>query len=271
MKFFVAFAWCLAFFSTYGMSEELLIYSLEWTKLDIRDNTLIFSKSGQDTPMYAVFGVLPHKSNQSVDYMKRPNWQPGPKDSPLLESAPHFDVRISDSAQVFVQVDQDYYELLMEHGSYRLEKSLLKKAEFKKMYHISKKSTQATYDEFVAELRKHKALYPELKGQPNGLVKPWQAKYFKTCGNLKYEIVYDYIKSVAGDYVGPQLIVVFPDESRLRVGNYYVDTIRCSPTGRVSVLLSSPVAADPVYDKPSVVMLDTGINFAAHEATSKKK
>lgn len=271
MKYIVAATLWLIVFSTPAMSAERELFTREWTKMDIRDNTLIFSKSGQDTPMYAVFGVLPHKSNQNVDYMKRPNWQLGPKDSPLLESAPHFDVRISDSAQVFVQVDQDYYELLMEQGNYRLEKSPLKKAEFKKMYHISKKSTQATYDEFVAELRKHKALYPELKGQPNGLVKPWQEKYFKTCGNLKYEIVYDYIKSVAGNYVGSQLTVVFPDESRLRVGNYDVDTIRCSSTGRVSVLLSSPVAADPVYYKPSVVMLDTGIDFAAHEAKAKKK
>lgn len=271
MKYLFAMAGWLAIVSVDVTSAERELFTKEWTKMDIRDNTLIFSKSGQDTPMYAVFGVLHHKSNQSVDYMERPNWQLGPKDSPLLEDAPHFDVRISDSAQVFVQVDQDYYELLMEQGNYRLEKSPLKKAEFNKMSRISKKSTKATYNAFVAELEKHEALYPELKGQPNGLVKPWQEKYFKTCGNLKYEIVYDYIKSFARNYVDAFIIVALPDDSKLRMGKYYVDTIRCSPTGRVSVLLSSPVAADPVYYKPSVVMLDTGIDFAAHEAKSKKK
>lgn len=271
MKYLFTVVIWLAIYSANVMSAEWELFTQEWTPYDIRNNRLIFSKSGQETHIYPVFGVRHHKSNQHVDYMKRPNWQPGPKDSPLLEDAPHFDVRLNDSAQIFVQVDQDYYELLLEQGNYRLEKSPLKKAEFKKMYHISKKSTQATYNAFVAELEKHEALYPELKGQPNGLVKPWQEKYFKTCGNLKYEIVYDYIKSVAGNYVDAFIIVALPDDSKLRMGKYYVDTIRCSPTGRVSVLLSSPVAADPVYYKPSVVMLDTGIDFAAHEAKSKKK
>jgi hypothetical protein len=123
----------------------------------------------------------------------------------------------------------------------------------------------------LAELNRQDPIYPELKGQPIGLVKPWKEKYFKSCGNLKYEIVYDYIKRVDQVYVDAQAIIVFPDDSRLRVASYYIDTIRCSSTGRVSVLLSSPVAADPVYYKPSVVMLDTGIDFAAHEEKSKKK
>jgi hypothetical protein len=271
MKYLFAMAGWLAIVSVHVTSAERELFTKEWTKMDIRDNTLIFSKSGQDTPMYALFGVLHHKSNQSVDYMERPNWQPGPKDSPLLEDAPHFDVRLNDSARIFVQVDQDYYELLLEQGNYRLEKSPLKKAEFKKMYHISKKSTKASRDEFVAELNRQDPIYPELKGQPIGLVKPWKEKYFKSCGNLKYEIVYDYIKRVDQVYVDAQAIIVFPDDSRLRVASYYIDTIRCSSTGRVSVLLSSPVAADPVYYKPSVVMLDTGIDFAAHEEKSKKK
>jgi len=271
MKYIVAATLWLIVFSTPAMSDEWDPFSRKLSEHIVREYQLTFMKANKETPIYPVFGNIPVRQNQSVEYMKRPNWQPGPNDSPLLEDAPHFDVRISDSAQVFVQVDQDYYELLFEQGNYRLEKSPLKKAEFKKMYHISKKSTKATYDEFVAELRKHKALYPELKEQPNGLVKPWQEKYFKTCGNLKYEIVYDSIKRGTRNQVGAQVILVFPDDSKLRVASFSIDTIRCSSTGRVAVLLSSAVAADPVYYKPSVVMLDTGIDFAAHEAKSKKK
>lgn len=260
----------LAAFSVSATEDLWGPFSREWTSLDKRQFELTLVKNGKETAMYAVLGGKAHRSNKDVDFANIPNIHEFVNTTQHIKYSPKFEIRLDNNAQVFVQIGKDIYELLLENGRYRLEISAIKKAEFQKMHMMNEKVVIAESDliqNSVVEIFKRS---PDLKGKPKDVVKPWKQKYSKTCGYLNHEFIYNFGVGIPSDGLSVQEAIGFPNGSVLRIASYTIDAIRCNSSGRVAILLASPVANDPVYHEPSVVMLDTGIDFAAHEAKSQK-
>jgi hypothetical protein len=260
----------LAAFSVSATEDLWGPFSREWTSLDKRQFELTLVKNGKETAMHAVLGGKAHRSNKDVDFANIPNVHESVNATQHIKYSPKFEIRLDNNAQVFVQIKNDYYQLLLESNSYGLKKSLVNKNEFNLMHQMNEEFVISERNSSFAVQRKHILSALDLKEQPKNLIKPWKTKNFKTCGLLSYQFVYNYFESFGDNSVHGQESIVFPDGSSLRIAGYSIDTIRCNSSGRVAILLASPVAHDPVYYEPSVVMLDTGIDFAAHEAKSQK-
>jgi hypothetical protein len=92
----------------------------------------------------------------------------------------------------------------------------------------------------------------------------WKEKSFKTCGKFKFLTVYTGTPEIKHE-------IELPDSSILRIPTYQIQSIRCTAQGRMTVLLAYVEGGRPVEVRQSLLMLDTGIDFAAHEKASQAK
>ncbi len=242
--------------------------SSNWHPSWVQSWELSYLKSGTTKPLRALFGGMVDKVNQDLEYHPVPAHR---KELPeqVLENialgVPDFSIRINDAAQAFVRIDGEIKEVVMESGRYAYKPSPLTAAEFKKLPSLDKRSIANQEDalsEFIAKF-KEKVEVTEIDALPKEK-RLWKEKSFKTCGVIKYYIV----------YAGTTIIkheIELPDNSILRIPTYQIQSMRCTAQGRMTVLLAYVEGGQPVQVRQSLLMLDTGIDFAAHDKASQSK
>lgn len=239
-----------------------------WAPIWVQWWQLSFLQGGNTTPLRALFGGMVDKRNQDLEYHSVPAHR---KEFPeqVLEnialSVPDFSIRINDAAQAFVRIDGEIKEVVMESGRYAYKPAQLTAAEFKKLPSLDKQSIANQEDalsEFITKF-KEKVEVTEIDALPKEK-RLWKEKSFKTCGVIKYYIVYAGTTTIKHE-------IELPDSSILRIPTYQIQSMRCTAQGRMTVLLAYVEVGRPVEVRQSLLMLDTGIDFSAHDKASQTK
>jgi hypothetical protein len=240
----------------------------DWHPAHVRQWQLTYIKGDNLTPIRALFGGKLDSSNEAVEYRPVPvNKREYPEQvrESIRLSVPDFSIRINDTAQAFVRIDGEIKEVVIESGRYAYKPAQLTAAEFKKLPSLDKRSIANQEDalsEFITKF-KEKVEVTEIDALPKEK-RLWKEKSFKTCGVIKYYIV----------YAGTTIIkheIELPDNSILRIPTYQIQSMRCTAQGRMTVLLAYVEGGRPVEVRQSLLMLDTGIDFSAHEKASQTK
>ncbi len=261
-KFRMSVLWLLVLIPQQSFAAE------DWHPAHVRQWQLTYIKGDNSTPIRALFGGKLDSSNEAVEYRPVPvNKREYPEQvrESIRLSVPDFSIRINDAAQAFVRIDGEIKEVVMENGRYAYKPSQLTAAEFKKLSSLDKQSIvkqRSSLGDFITQVRSTVEV-TDIDALPKEK-RLWKEKSFKTCGVIKYYIVY------AGTTTTKHEIEL-PDNSILRIPTYQIQSMRCTAQGRMTVLLAYVEGGRPVQVRQSLLMLDTGIDFAAHDKASQTK
>lgn len=240
----------------------------DWHPAHVRQWQLTYIKGDISTPIRALFGGKLDSSNEAVEYRPVPvNKREYPEQvrESIRLSVPDFSIRINDTAQAFVRIDGEIKEVVMENGRYAYKPAQLTAAEFKKLPSLDKQSIVKQADSLGDFLQSLVKTYTEqqLQNLPKDKLK-WKEKAFKTCGRITFTTMFDGNTNTLHQ-------IELPDNSILRIPTYQIQSMRCTAQGRMTVLLAYVEGGRPVEVRQSLLMLDTGIDFSAHEKASQTK
>jgi hypothetical protein len=240
----------------------------DWHPAYVRQWQLTYIKGDNSTPIRALFGGKLDSSNEAVEYRPVPvNKREYPEQvrESIRLSVPDFSMRINDTAQAFVRIDGDIKEVVLEDGRYAYKPTQLTAAEFKKLPSLDKQSIVKQRSSLNAFLQSLVTSYTQqqLLTLPKDKLK-WKEKSFRTCGKITFSTMFDGNTNTLHQ-------IELPDNSILRIPTYQIQSMRCTAQGRITLLLAYVESGRPVEVRQSLLMLDTGIDFAAHEKASQMK
>lgn len=263
----------LAGFALLNLSQQQAFATEEWNSSNwhsswVRAWQLSYIKNGTSTPKRALFGGAVDKINETLEYHPVPESRrefPEQKLEFIPYGVPDFSIRINDAAQAFVRIDGEIKELVMESGRYAYKPTQLTAAEFKTLPSLDKQGIvqqmQALAD-FIQDIRSR--VPDSARASMSTEERLWKEKSFKTCGKFRFLTVYTGTPEIKHE-------IELPDNSILRIPTYQIQSMRCTAQGRMTVLLAYVESGRPVEVRQSLLMLDTGIDFAAHDKASQTK
>lgn len=263
----------LAGFALLNLLQQQAFATEEWNSSNwhsswVRAWQLSYIKNDTSTPMRALFGGAVDKVNETLEYHPVPENRrefPEQKLEFIQYVVPDFSIRINDAARAFVRIDGEIKEVVMERGRYAYKPAQLTAAEFKKLPSLDKQSIVKQADSLGDFLQSLVKTYTEeqLQNLPKDKLK-WKEKTFKTCGRITFSTMFDGNTNTLHQ-------IELPDSSILRIPTYQIQSMRCTAQGRMTVLLAYVEGGRPVEVRQSLLMLDTGIDFSAHDKASQTK
>jgi hypothetical protein len=245
-----------------------MVMAADWDRADKRDWELSYIKGTNIAPLRALYGGAVDPVNDHLEYHPVPQARRELPDQ-VLEFIPYrvpdFSIRINDSAQAFVRIDGEIKKVVLEDGRYAYKPTQLTAAEFKKLPSLDKQSIVQQRSALNAFLQSLVTSYTQqqLLTLPKDKLK-WKEKSFKTCGKIIFSTIFDGNTNTLHQ-------IELPDSSILRIPTYQIQSMRCTAQGRMTVLLAYVGFGRPAPVRQSLLMLDTGIDFAAHEKASQTK
>ncbi|RVU33431.1 hypothetical protein EOE67_17060 [Rheinheimera riviphila] len=250
------------------MQTHSAISADNWHKSDIREWELNYIKENSVLPLRALYGGAVDPVNDHLEYHPVPNERRELPDQ-MLEYIPNrvpdFSIRINDAAQAFVRIDGEIKEVVLEGGRYAYKPAQITAAEFKKLPSLDKQSIvkqRSSLGDFIQDIRSR--VPDTARTAMTTEERLWKEKSFKTCGKFKFLTVYTGTPETKHE-------IELPDRSILRIPTYQIQSMRCTVQGRMTVLLAYVEGGRPVEVRQSLLMLDTGIDFSAHEKASQRK
>lgn len=239
-----------------------------WHKSDIREWELKYIKGNNVLPLRALYGGAVDPVNDHLEYHPVPKERrefPDQMIEYIPNRVPDFSIRINDAAQAFLRIDGEIKEVVLEGGRYAYKPTQLTAAEFKKLPSLDKQSIVKQRSSLNAFLQSLVTSYTQqqLLTLPKDKLK-WIEKSFRTCGKITFSTMFDGNTNTLHQ-------IELPDNSILRIPTYQIQSMRCTAQGRITLLLAYVESGRPVEVRQSLLMLDTGIDFAAHEKASQMK